>query len=43
MIAGVHARMIQIVEDRHLIQGLHILKVVGGRKVSLFLGKKYGL
>ena len=43
MITGVHARMIQIVEDRHLIQGLHILKVVGGRKISLFLGKKYGL
>ena len=43
MITGVHARMIQIVEDRHLIQGLHILKVVGGRKISPFLGKKVRL
>jgi len=43
VVACVHARVIQVVEDRHLVQGLHVLEVAGRLQVTPFLGKKVGL
>ena len=42
MVAGVHARVIQVVEDRHLVQGLHVLEVAGRLQVTSFLGEEVG-
>ena len=43
MVARVHAGVKQVLENRHLIAGLHTLEVIGSPKVSPFLGEEVWL